>query len=435
MPRKPNPSLSRRSFLGKAALLGAGLTIVPRHVLGRGYIPPSETLNHVLVGCGGISGMHLDQTRGAEHRWLACADPDDNHAANRAGQIEKAQGRRPKTVRDFREVIGMADADIVHVCTPPHWHGFIAAAAARLGKAVWCEKPLTRTIGEGLALVDVVEKAAVPFRVNTWFRLNSTGYYGVGPAREIRRIVASGVLGGPLTMRVASGAGGIQWKANLWVGKTNLEPQPVPRHLDWDLYCGPSPLIPYHPHRAHGSFRGYWNFDQGGLGDMGQHFLDPAQYFLGKDGEYPVSAEADAPSQDALACGAWKTVTLMYRDGTKLILESELCPGHGTRPFIEGPNGKLWPNLRTDPPHLAAKAREFLLPERQEDDFHRAVRERRPFGYGVREAHHSCTVVNLAALSVRLGRKVTLSEDARSIVGDAQAQRLHSPDFRAPWRI
>jgi len=427
--------LPRRSFLRNAAVAAAGFTILPRHVLGRGFVPPSETLNHVIVGCGGISGSgaHFgDHMKGA-HRVLAVCDVDDNHARNRVNQVKAAGGNTPLSTRDFREVIGLADADVVHVCTPPHWHGVIAAQAARAGKAVWCEKPLTRTIGEGLALRKVVQETRVPFRVNTWFRLNRTNYYGVGPARDIRRVVASGVLGGPLTVRLAC-VGGIAWKVNLWVGKPNLEPQPVPAHLDWDMYCGPSQLIPYHPHRAHGSFRGYWNFDQGGLGDMGQHFLDPVQYFLGKDKEFPVSVEADAPPQDAMACGVWKTVTLTYADGTRIILESELAE-RGEKPFIEGPNGKLVANLRSDRPELIRKAMEFPLPEYQEDDFDACVREKRPFGYGVDEAFHSSTIVNLAALAVRLGRPLKFKPDGSGFVGDAQADRLHSPVLRGPWSI
>ena len=279
----------------------------------------------------------------------------------------------------------------------------------------------------------MVQETRVPFRVNTWFRLNRTNYYGVGPAREIRRVVASGVLGGPLTVRLAC-VGGIAWKVNLWVGKPNLEPQPVPANLDWDMYCGPSQLIPYHPHRAHGSFRGYWNFDQGGLGDMGQHFLDPVQYFLGKDNEFPVAVEADAPPQDAMACGVWKTVTLTYADGTRIILESELAE-RGEKPFIEGPNGKLFANLRSDRPELIRKAMEFPLPEYQEDDFDACAREKRPFGYGVNEAFHSSTIVNLAGLAVRLGRPLKFKPDGSGFVGDAQADRLHSPVLRGPWSI
>ena len=133
--------LPRRSFLRKAAVAAVGFTIIPRHVLGRGFVPPSETLNHVIVGCGGISGSgaHFgDHMKGA-HRVLAVCDVDDNHARNRVNQVKAAGGNTPLSTRDFREVIGLADADVVHVCTPPHWHGVIAAQAARAGKAVWCE--------------------------------------------------------------------------------------------------------------------------------------------------------------------------------------------------------------------------------------------------------------------------------------------------------
>jgi myo-inositol 2-dehydrogenase/D-chiro-inositol 1-dehydrogenase len=423
----------RRAFIRQAAL-AAGFTIVPRHVLGRGFIPPSETLNHVIVGCGGISKMHSSPRMTGAHRIVAVCDVDSKRAQAKHDEVSKAGGGTPVIAKDFRDVIALPDADVVHVCTPPHWHGVIAAAAARRGKAVWCEKPLTRTIGEGLALRRVVEQTGVPFRVNTWFRLNRTNYYGVGPAREIRRVVASGVLGGPLTVRLAP-VGGIQWKVNLWTGRPDLKPEPVPEHLDWDLYCGPSPLIPYHPHRAHGSFRGYWNFDQGGLGDMGQHFLDPVQYFLGKDREHPVTVECDAPPQDPVACGVWKTVTLTYKDGTRIILESELAERRPDSPFLEGPNGKLFAGMRCDRPELLRKAAEYPLPEFQEDDFDLCAREKRPFGYGVSEAFFSSTLVNLAALSVRLGRKLTFKSDGGGFVGDEQANRLHTPAFRGTWSI
>ena len=426
--------LPRRSFLRKAAVAALGFTIIPRHVLGRGFVPPSETLNHVIVGCGGISSMHSEPRMTGKNRIVGICDVDAQRVQKKLERIKQSGGGTPMTAEDFREVIAMPDADVVHVCTPPHWHGVIAAMAARRGKAVWCEKPLTRTIGEGIALSRVVQQTGVPFRVNTWFRLNRTNYYGVGPAREIRRVVASGVLGGPLTVRLAP-VGGIAWKVNLWTGKPDLKPEPVPAHLNWDLYCGPSQLIPYHPHRCHGSFRGYWNFDQGGLGDMGQHFLDPVQYFLGKDGESPVTAECDAPAQDAMACGVWKTVTLTYKDGTRIILESELAERNPENPFLEGPNGKLFAGMRCSRPELLVKASEFPLPEYQEDDFDVCAREKRPFGYGVNEAFRSSTLVNLAALSVRLGRKLNFKADGSGFVGDDQANQLHSPALRGTWSI
>ncbi|MFM8905229.1 MAG: gfo/Idh/MocA family oxidoreductase, partial [Verrucomicrobiota bacterium] len=176
-------------------------------------------------------------------------------------------------------------------------------------------------------------------------------------------------------------------------------------------------------------------FDQGGLGDMGQHFLDPVQYFLGKDREHPVTVECDAPPQDPVACGVWKTVTLTYKDGTRIILESELAERRPDSPFLEGPNGKLFAGMRCDRPELLRKAAEYPLPEFQEDDFDLCAREKRPFGYGVSEAFFSSTLVNLAALSVRLGRKLTFKSDGGGFVGDEQANRLHTPAFRGTWSI
>jgi hypothetical protein len=119
--RKQKSELSRRNFMGKAALLGVGLTILPRHVFGRGYIPPSETVNHVLIGCGGISHEHTNACAGPLHRWIAVCDVDANRMNGRANELKGANGGQlPLTAKDYREVIGLADADIVHVCTPPH---------------------------------------------------------------------------------------------------------------------------------------------------------------------------------------------------------------------------------------------------------------------------------------------------------------------------
>jgi hypothetical protein len=231
--------------------------------------------------------MHSEPRMTGKNRIVGICDVDAQRVQKKLERIKQAGGGTPMTAEDFREVIALPDADVVHVCTPPHWHGVIAAMAARRGKAVWCEKPLTRTIGEGIALSRVVQQTGVPFRVNTWFRLNRTNYYGVGPAREIRRVVASGVLGGPLTVRLAP-VGGIQWKVNLWTGKPDLQPQPVPSHLNWDLYCGPSQLIPYHPHRCHRFLPVVTGTStRAGWATWASTSWTRCSYFLGKDERVP----------------------------------------------------------------------------------------------------------------------------------------------------
>jgi hypothetical protein len=106
----------------------------------------------------------------------------------------------------------------------------------------------------------------------------------------------------------------------LLVGKEYLEPQSVPQELDYDFWLGPAPYKPYNAHRVHQTFRGYWDYDGGGLGDMGQHYIDPVQYFLGKDHTSPVKVEVDAPQQHPDAVGTWRSITYTYEDGCQIVL-------------------------------------------------------------------------------------------------------------------
>jgi len=141
---------------------------------------------------------------------------------------------------------------------------------------------MTRTIAEGEKVVEAVRAHGRVFRVNTWFRYSGDQLYDSGfTAKECRQLVQSGMLGWPLTVTI-SGATGFAWKF-YWSGRTDLSPQWTPPELDYDFWLGPAPYKPYHPHRVHGTFRGYWDYDGGGLGDMGQHYIDPVQDILGKD--------------------------------------------------------------------------------------------------------------------------------------------------------
>ena len=112
-------------------------------------------------------------------------------------------------------------------------------------------------------------------------------------------------------------------------------------------------MKPYHPHRVHGTFRGYWDYDGGGLGDMGQHYLDPVQYFLGKDNESPVQIEADTDPQDPDAVLPWRRISLKYADGCES--SSTAKTKRRARPIIAGPKGKLSRTSSADIPDLEAK--------------------------------------------------------------------------------
>lgn len=260
----------------------------------------------------------------------------------------------------------------------------MAIAAAKAGKHIWGEKPMSRTIGEGIAMKNAIQKADVKFRINTWFRFKST-FYGSGvTAREVRKAVDGGLIGGGPYEVTLSGVTGFNWRFN-WVGKKNLKEQPIPKHFDYDIWLGPAPYQPYHPHRTHGAFRGYWDHDGGGLGDMGQHYLDPIQDILNKDDELPVSIQCDADPQDQDAVGSFRRITHTYSDGTQIILDG------------------------------ANKDKSAVLNE--ENGF------------------NSCTLINLGEIAHRTNQNLKFDRKKMKFIDNAKANALVHQKDRDKWKL
>ncbi len=418
-------SLSRRDFIKKTIFFTTALTILPRRVLGgQGYTAPSDQLTKAVIGVGGMGQAHL---RYPGAKLLAVCDVDESHLKNAL----EIGGQGVKGYKDFRQVLERSDIDIVHIVTPPHWHALIAAAAAEAGKDIWCEKPMTRTIWEGQRVVEAVQKNGRIFRLNTWFRFTDQ-FYGFGTTvKPIKKLTQSGMLGWPLKVTVGA-ATGFDWKF-YWSGKTNLKPEPVPKELDYDFWLGPAPYKPYHPHRVHGSFRGYWDYDGGGLGDMGMHYLDPVQYILDKDKTSPIEIEADCPQQHPDACRTWRMIRLKYDDGCEIILDGENRDEE--LPFIEGPDGKLFKDFKSDIPGLKEKIAALPDPEPQIIDFIEAVKSRKKFALNEENGHRSCTLVNLSVIAVRLGRPLRFDPARQLFIDDEEANRLVRQPMRAPWHL
>ena len=418
---------NRRDFLKTSLFTVAAFNLVPRHVLGAGQTPPSEILTKAVIGVGGMGMGHLKSVNPGS-RLVAVCDVDAGHLANAL----KAAGPGVKGYSDFREVLALKEVDIVHIPTPPHWHALIAIAAAKAGKDIWCEKPMSRTIGEGEAMKAAMAKYNRIFRLNTWFRFEGT-FYGMGvKVRVIKKIVQSGILGWPLKVTVG-GTTGFDWKQGMWCGRTGLVEQPVPPGLDYDKWLGPAPVKPYHPHRVHQSFRGYWDYDGGGLGDMGQHYLDPIQYFLGKDEESPVRVEADSAPQDADAVLPWRQISLKYADGCEIVLDGE-NKLKGV-PYISGPKGTLSRDLESNIADLDAKMKDMAEPEPQVTDFIQAVKTRKKFALNEVNGHRSCTLVNLAKIALQTGRTLQFDSKTQRFVGDEKANSYIHPVMRAPWKL
>ena len=431
---------TRRSFLKGVAAAGA-FNIIPAKVLW-GATAPSNQLTRALIGFGGIahSGNHL-LYQGS--RLVGLCDPDELHVADGLKCCEEKGWGKVKAYKDFMALLADPGVDIVHICTPPHWHGCMSVMAARAGKDIWCEKPMTRTVGEGKRVMEYVKAQKRMFRLNTWFRFQGV-YYGFGTTVEpIRKVVENGFLGkGPIKCVFGSGQG-FDWKF-YWSGLVNAKPEPVPKTFDWDMWLGPAPWKPYTKHRTHGTFRGYWDYDSGGLGDMAQHYLDPLQYLLCKDETSPVKVDYVGPKQHPEVVGRFDRITLTYDDGTEVILDGD--ESLKKEPLLRGSNGlcvykkaKDGKTLRlVDGNGKELDAEKILAelpdPAPQVRDFMESVRERKPFALNESNGFRSCTMFNLGIVAERLGRGFRFDPVGLHAVDDEEADRFLYPSMREPWR-
>ena len=269
-----NRQINRRQFLGSAAAVAA-FTIVPRHVLGGArQVPPSEKLNIACIGVGGQGASDI-QSVSTENIVAMCDVDWGKHTAASFGKHPTA-----KKYKDFRKMLEAEDKNIdaVTVSTPDNLHAVASMMAIKMGKHVYCEKPLCHDIYEVRQLTEAARKKGVMTQMGT--QLHATG-----EMKSFIEWVRAGVIGKIHRVDLWSGK-------NWGGGERPTDTPPVPETLDWDLWLGPAPYRSYHPKYLPGEWRRWWDFGTGTLGDMGCHIIDPAVWAL--DLKYPTSVEAQA---------------------------------------------------------------------------------------------------------------------------------------------
>jgi predicted dehydrogenase len=273
--KKQKPaSKGRRDFVKTVGLAAAGLVIVPRHVLGRGFTPPSDLVNVAAVGIGGRGAGVIDGLK--SQNIVALCDVDDAKGAPIYNRFPKAA-----KYRDYRIMLEKSkDIDAVVVATPDHTHAVITMAAMQLGKHVYVEKPLTHNIYEARMLTRAAEK----YKVVTQMGNQGTSLDGI---RESQEMIDAGLIGDITKFHVWTNRPVWPQGVPTPVGKL-----PVPKELDWDLWLGPAKFREYNNGYHPFSWRGWWDFGTGAFGDMGCHFLDTP--FKALRLKYPIAAEASA---------------------------------------------------------------------------------------------------------------------------------------------
>ncbi len=329
--------VSRRNFVTTAASAGMAFTIVPRHVLGRGYRAPSDTLN---VACIGVGGMGRNDVTGMSgENLVAFADVDWKNAEDAFKTYPKV-----KRYKDYREMIDREgkNLDAITVSTPDHSHCAAAMLSMKAGKHTYCQKPLARTIGEVRALM---RQATASPRLAT--QMGNQGHAGAG-TRLIREIYESGMIG---TVKEVH-----YWTNRpIWpqgIDRPN-EAFNVPPTLDWNLWLGPAPERPYNPAYAPFRWRGWWDFGCGALGDIAPHAMDAAFWTLNLGFPSRIESETSplytesAPKMSRIvydfpARGTRPALKVFWRDGGLTPARPAGYPADAMWPLGGDPGHQLW---------------------------------------------------------------------------------------------
>lgn len=296
---KTTGDMSRREFLHRAGLAGAAataFTIVPRHVLGgKKYTAPSDLLNVACVAVGGKGTSDCEDV--CSENLVAVCDVDSNRFAEfvkRAKEKNKpeilAKFEKAKKYRDFREMLEKEKSiDAITVSTPDHTHAVAAMMAMKMGKHVFCQKPLTHTVYEARMLGKTAKE------MNVVTQMGNQGHAS-DSARQINEWIADGAIGDVYEVDC--------WTNRpLWVQgiEAPTEIPSVPPYLDWDLWLGPAKWRAYHPAYVPWRWRGWFDFGTGAIGDMGAHIMDTPFWALKLGAPKTVQGSSTPLSKDSFA--------------------------------------------------------------------------------------------------------------------------------------
>ena len=429
---KPKKSLSRRNFLKSTAVASTAATlptIIPASALGlNGSVAPSERIVLGGIGIGNRGtydlGCFLQQP---DVQFVAVCDiKQKRRTAVKKMADQKYGNNNCEMYRDFRDLLDRDDIDAVLIATGPNWHSTAAMTAAKAGKDMYCEKPVTKNIKESLILADTMERTARVFQAGTQRR--NLPHFAF--ACELARTGKLGKL-----KRVYAHPAGMRSTMSSWLPP---EQQPDREVVDWDMYLGPAAWRPYNKRLLDG-----FNFEKGGgfvgafggggVLEWGSHCVDLCQWAVG---DCPPPIEYNPPENGELVA--------RYDNGTELVFREKGWIPLGSCPVrFEGENG--WVEAG-DSGRLALSS-PALLEGREVDeiggypatfhvrDFLDCVKTRRkPKGNAdaACNAHIACHAANIA---LALDRQVNFDNQTHSFVDDEAANRMRSESLREPWRL
>ena len=454
--------INRRQFITRSAGTAMGAVsfphIIPSSALGQdGNVAPS---NRTTMGCIGVGGMGTNNMRGFmsnrdvqvvavcdvvkasdqyghwykkgwKGSWFGREPAQNIVEEHYAGRKESGTFKGCSAYLDFRRLLARDDIDAVCITTPDHWHAIPVIMAAKAGKDIYCEKPLSLTIAEGRAMVEAVRRYGVVFQTGSHHRSADQHL------RFVCELIRNGRIGELKRIVVFLGGSGIHGP---W------HPMGVPKDFDYNMWLGPAAWAPYHEDRCLYSFRYILDYSGGETTNTGAHCYDIAQWANDTEHTGPVEIEdlgSEFPRDGLYTAPNKIHFRARYANGVELINQPF---GRGEiQRFVrfEGSEGWIdagWGIFRTHPESLKTSVigpNEIHLYKSNDHkrNFLDCIKTRHEPITSVEVGHRSCTVCHLGNIAMMLKRKLRWDPDKEHFVNDNEANCMLSKPMRAPWHL
>ena len=427
---------NRRHFIQRTTLATAAVSLVPS-------LHAADANNKLVLGVIGPGGMGMNHLRNLltykDVEVAYVCDADENRANQAASAVEKSSGKRPQAVKDMRRVLEDKAVDAVFIATPDHWHAPASILAVDAGKHVYVEKPVSHNIREGRLLVDAARRNKRVVQIGTQSR----------SAEHVKRameLLHNGAIGDVLVAKT--------WNSQLRSNIGKAKPSEPPAHLDYDLWIGPAPMLPYQSNLLHSSWRWFLPFGAGDAGNDGVHDLDLARWGLGVNvhpntisglgGKYFFDDDQQFPDT--------QYVVFEYENGAKrkqLIYEHRIWSpyvqeGHengnafyGTKGMMIFGKGAGW-QLFGPRNKLIEEMKGKIDLSLHHRNFFDAVRNDKPASTvaDAETGHLSAALAHLANIATRLGRTLKFDPVKEQFPDDAEANKLVRRIYRdGHWAV
>ncbi|MGH9341914.1 MAG: Gfo/Idh/MocA family protein [Acidobacteriota bacterium] len=426
-------TVTRRNFMkttsGAAAAAVAAPMVVPRSVFGA-----NERINAAVLGVNGRGRSHIGGFMQQENvQVTTLCDPDSQVLGQRAGQFEERFGQKVKQVQDLRQVFDDKEIDVVSVATPNHWHSLATIWACQAGKDVYVEKPGSHNVWEGRQMVEAAKKYKRIVQHGVQLRSSTA-------IQEAVQHLRKGTIGEVYMAR------GLVFRWRPDIGNKGTEP--VPAHLNYDVWLGPAAERPFTRNLVHYNWHYNWDFGNGDVGNQGTHETDMCLWGLGVGLPERITAMGGKFLFDDCKETPETITTLYYYPGQNKYIQFEVRPwctnqedGVGVGNIFYGSEGYLvidgYETYRT---FLGQKREPGPSGKAGGDhyaNFIAAVRSRDESSLNgpVETAHLASALAHLGNIAYRVGRVLEFDPEKERFKGDQEADRLLTREYRAPFVV